>query len=149
MTPQETAYTTRPRKPGLRLADAVRRRRGDDGEQAPASPDATAPAGRVVALWRRTVDDAETQLVPYACRLAALDLATGLSACYAPLLTPLLSLIRLAALVVLVPAGLRVLLRARPGEDGTRVLQRLTLALAAAALYLLVRTSVVVGICSS
>lgn len=60
-------------------------------------------------MWKRAVAQAGDQLVRLGCAFALLDIVTALSACFLPLLSPLLNIARIGSLVVLVPATLRVL----------------------------------------
>jgi len=128
-------------------AGPVQRRRTGDDDAAHAWPDTPAIAVRVVAAWQRAVARAERDLVRLGCWFALLDVATGLSACFVPTLTSALILARAGALIVLVPAGLRRLANRCAEQPGVELLRSLAIALGVAALYLMMRTGVVVEVC--
>jgi hypothetical protein len=102
----------------------------------------------VWALCKRTIAQAEGDLVRFGCAFAILDLITGLSACFAPSLTSLLQIARLAGLVILVPALLRALAIGHATRPDSDLLKAIAIAIGVGALYVALRTSVVVRVCS-
>src|SRR5262245_44736356 len=86
------------RKPDRAPADSEHLRHTEDAHEGPAWWEGTGPAARMVAMWKRAVVQAEHQIVRFGCWFAVLDVVTALSGCYAPFLTPVLSLARLGGL---------------------------------------------------
>ena len=136
------------RKVGLPGASSVQDRHDDDGDGADAFADATAPVVRLVAMWKRSIARSGSDLVRFGCWLALLDFATGLSGCFAPLLTTLLEVARIVGLAILVPAVLRVLALRHADRSDADLLKAVAIGIGAAVLYVVVRTAVVVEICS-
>lgn len=103
---------------------------------------------RFVVMWKRAVMRAEERLVASGCALALLDVVTALSACFAPLLTTLLGVARLAGFIVFVPAVLRALAIQHAEREDAELLQAIAVAVGVAALYFALRTYFVVAVCS-
>lgn len=101
-----------------------------------------------VAMWKRAVARAEAQLLRTAGWFVLLDLGAALSACFIPFVSPLLGFARLGLLVVLVPAVLRTLAIANAERDDAALLKAITVVIGVAALYFVVRTGLVVGVCA-
>jgi hypothetical protein len=101
-----------------------------------------------VEAWKGAVARAERDLVRVGCALAAVDLMAALAACFAPPLSPVLGLARLAGLVVFVPALLRTLAIRHADREDAELMKAIAVAVGAAAGYLVVRTWVVVRVCS-
>ncbi len=80
-------------------------------------------------------------------RVVALDLATESARCFAPVLCPPLGLARLAALAVFVPALLRRLAIEHAERDDADLVKAVAVAVVIAAVYVVLRTRAVVGVC--
>jgi hypothetical protein len=129
-------------------AGSEHHRHDEDGGEAHAWQYDTGPMARLVAVWKRAVRRAEDTLVASAGAFAAVDVVAALSGCYAPLLTPLLNVARAAGLVVLVPAVLRTLAIAHAEREDSELVRAIAIAIGVAALYVAVRTWLVVQMCS-
>jgi hypothetical protein len=101
-----------------------------------------------VARWKRAIARAECELPRSCAAFAVLDVATATSACFVPLVTPLLAVARAVALCVLVPAVLRALAIRHADRPDTDLVKAIAVAVGVAGLYLVVRTAVVVGVCA-
>src|SRR5262245_21000625 len=119
-----------------------------DDDEAEAWRDDSEPAGQIVAIWKRAVLQAEGDLLRLGCWFAVLDVATALSGCFLTLLGPALGLARLVALAILVPAFLRTLAMQHARRPDADLLKAIAIAVGVAAVYLAVRTRVVVSMCS-
>ena len=104
---------------------------------------------RAWAIWKRAILQAEADLVRFGCAFALLDVLTALSACFAPVLAPLLGVARLAGLAILAPAALRALAIRHASRPDAELLKAIAVAIAVVALYVAVRTSFVVRVCAS
>ena len=80
-------------------------------------------------------------------RVVVLDLATESARCFVPTVAPLLSVARTVALVVFVPALLRRLAIEHAERDDADLVKAIAVAVGIAAVYVLLRTSAVVGVC--
>lgn len=136
------------RKGPAAVADPVHLRHTENAGEADASDASTGPAMRLVAMWKRAIALDEEQLLSLGCGFALLDVVAGLSACFAPLLTPLLAVARVAGLAILVPGGLRALAIRHADRSDAELMKAVAVAVGLAALYLALRTSVVVKMCS-
>ena len=101
-----------------------------------------------VARWKAAVVRAERRLVRFGCMLVAVDLVAAASGCFAPALGTLLSLGRLAGLIVFVPAVLRTLAIRHAERPDAEWLQSIAVAIGVAAAYFAVRTMLVVRACA-
>jgi uncharacterized membrane protein YjjB (DUF3815 family) len=99
-------------------------------------------------MWKRAVARSEEELVRLGCALAVLDVVTVLSACFAPLLSTPLAIVRVAGLIVFVPAVLRAMAIRYADRPDAELVKAIALAVGAAALYVAVRTGFVVQVCS-
>jgi hypothetical protein len=147
--PQSTAV--RPgnqRRTDAAAAGPEHHRHVENAREALARQDGTGPAMRFVVMWKRAVRRAEERLVVSGCALALLDVVTALSACFAPLLTTLLGVARLAGFIVFVPAVLRALAIQHAEREDAELLQAIAVAVGVAALYFALRTYFVVAVCS-
>ena len=129
-------------------APSEQARHADDGREPDAWQDDTAPAMRLVAVWKRGVVRAQAQLVGWGCAVALLDVVAAWSACVVPLLSPVLSIARMAGLAVLVPAILRALAMQHADREDAELVKAIAVAVGVAALYIVVRTRIVVGLCA-
>ena len=84
----------------------------------------------------------------YACALALLDVMAALSGCFAPLLSPLLGVGRILGVIVLAPAVLRSLAIAHADREDADLLKAITVVVGVVGVYVLLRTWVVVEVCS-
>ena len=103
---------------------------------------------RIVNVWKQYVARAERELVRFGSWFVLLDVSAGFIACVVPLVAPLLSIARVGALAILVPALFRTLAirnAARPDADFVKAV---AIAIVVVAVYVAVRTSLVVGVCS-
>jgi len=123
-------------------------RHTEDAGEAHAWQNSTGPMARFVAMWKRGVARAEEDLVRFGCGFALLDVVTALSDCFAPLLTPLLGIARVGGLVVLVPAVLRTLAIAHADREDAELLKAIAIAIGVVALYVAVRTWLVIQVCT-
>ena len=135
------------RKHTVEPAASEHRRHPEDATEEHAWLDGTGLSARLVAIWKRAVEDADSQLVRFGCGLALVDVLTTLSGCFAPLLTTLLSLARLAGLVVFVPAVLRSFAIRHADREDSELVKAIAIAVGVAALYIAIRTQVVVEMC--
>lgn len=103
---------------------------------------------RFVAIWKRAVERAERRLLQLGGMLAALDVLTALSACFVPLLAPLLNVARAAGLVVFVPAVLRALAIRHADREDAELLKAIAIAVGVAACYVAARTWIVIQVCA-
>ena len=109
--------------------------------------DRTGPAMRLVEAWKAAVVRAERELLRVACTFVAVDVLAGLSACFAPFLTSVLGLARVALLVVFVPAVLRGLAIGHADRPDAELLKAIAIAAGVAAVYFVLRTFAVVEVC--
>jgi hypothetical protein len=147
--PQRTATEHRtPRKRAAAPAASERRRHVENDDEAPAWRESTEPSIRFVAMWKRAVARAAGDLLRWAKWFAIVDVGAALSACFAPLFTSPLGLARLGILVILVPAVLRALAIAHADQDDAALMKAITIVIGVAAVYFVVRTFLVVQVCS-
>jgi len=102
----------------------------------------------MVGVWKDAVTQAAERLFELGCAFAAVDVLAALSACFVPLLSPLLDLARIALLLILVPAVLRVLAMQHADREDADLMKAIAIAVGVATVYALVRTAVVVEVCS-
>ena len=102
----------------------------------------------MVEKWKRAVARAEHDLLRYACALALLDVMAALSGCFAPFLSPILGIGRIAGVIVLAPAVLRTLALAHADREDAELLKAITVVVCLVGVYVLVRTWIVVGVCA-
>lgn len=103
---------------------------------------------RLVSAWKHAIARNEHDLLRLGAACAALDLLAALSACFAPLLTTLFALARIGALVIFVPATLRLLAIRHADRPDAELLKAIAIAIGVAAVYFAVRTYVVVEVCA-
>ncbi len=147
--PQSTA--ARPgnqRKSDVGTAASEHLRHAENGSEAVAWLDGTGLVVRLVSVWKHYVERTGDQLVRFGCGLALLDVVTTLSGCFAPLLTSLLGLARFAGLIVFVPAVLRTFAIRHADQEDSELVKAIAVAVGVAALYIAVRTRVVVEMCA-
>ena len=102
----------------------------------------------MAAWWTGYIVRAERDLIRVGFALMLLDVVAALSACFVPLLTSLLGIARIVGLVVFVPAALRALAIQHADRPDAELLKAIAIALGAAALYFVLRTALVVQVCS-
>jgi len=120
----------------------------ENDDEARAWSDDTGTTGRLLTKWKYAVARAEHDLLRYAFGLALLDVMAALSGCFVPFLAPLLSIGRLLGLAVVAPAVLRVLAMAHADREDAELLKAITIVVAMLAVYVLVRTWIVVEVCT-
>lgn len=103
---------------------------------------------RLFETWKRAVMRAERDLVRGGLWFALVDVVAALSACFVPLVSPLLSFGRIAMLVILVPALLRTLAIRHADRPDADLLKAIAIAVGVAAFYVALRTWLVVQVCS-
>ncbi len=136
------------RKSEVVAAGSVRRRHEESGREADAWQVDTGPARGMAAWWTGYIVRAERDLIRVGFALMLLDVVAALSACFVPLLTSLLGIARIVGLVVFVPAALRALAIQHADRPDAELLKAIAIALGAAALYFVLRTALVVQVCS-
>ena len=120
----------------------------DDGGEAHAWQDHTGLVVRLVAIWKGAVERTSEELIRFGCWLAVLDVVTTLSGCFVPLLGPLLGLARLGGLIVFVPAVLRSFAIRHADQEDSELVKAIAVAVGVAAVYVAVRTRIVVEVCA-
>jgi len=103
---------------------------------------------RLFEAWKGAVARAERELLRVACTFVVIDLLTGLSACFVPFLTSLLSIARIGVLVIFVPAVLRGLAIQHADRPDAELLKAIAIAAGVAAVYFVLRTFAVVEVCA-
>ena len=116
--------------------------------EADAWPDRTGPAIGALHAWKRAVAQTDGRLVRLGCWFMALDMVTALSACFAPAIESILTIARLGAILILVPAALRTLAIQHAEREDADLVKAIAIAVGAAAVYLVLRTTVVVEVCA-
>jgi hypothetical protein len=136
------------RKPAVSTRGSEQRRHAENDDEARAGSEDTGAIGRLVERWKYAVARAERDLLRYACALALLDVMAALSGCFVPFLSPLLGIGRLVGVIVLAPAALRALAIAYADREDAELVKAITIVVCLVAVYVLVRTWVVVEVCS-
>lgn len=98
--------------------------------------------------WKRAVARTEGDIVRLGCAFALFDVLAATTSCFLPSLATGLGLARVACLVVLVPAGLRALAIRHARRPDADLLQAIAVAIGVVAVYVAVRTSLVVRLCA-
>jgi hypothetical protein len=127
--------------------DSVHPRHDESVDDADAWPDDTGPAMRLVAVWKHAIERNEHDVLRLGVACMAFDLLAGLSACFAPILTSLFGLARLAALVIFAPSLLRLLAIRHADRPDAELLKAIAIAIGVGAVYFAVRTYLVVEVC--
>jgi hypothetical protein len=103
---------------------------------------------RIVRAWKRAVRQAELELVRFGSWFVLLDVAGGLASCFVPILASPLALARLGAIAILGPALLRTLAIRHADRTDADLMKAVAIALGVATLYMVLRTALVVEVCS-
>ena len=136
------------RKPAVSARGSEQRRHAENDDEARAWSEDTGAIGRLVEKWRYAVARAEHDLLRYACALALLDVMAELSGCFASFLSPVLRLGRILGVIVLAPAVLRTLAIAHADREDADLLKAITIVVGIVGVYVIVRTWIVVEVCS-
>ena len=136
------------RKPAVSTRGSEQHRHAENDAEARAWSEDTGAIGRLVEKWKLAVARAEHDLLRYACALALLDVMAALSGCVAPVLSPFLGIGRILGLIVVAPAVLRALARSHADQEDAELLKEITVVVGIVGLYVLVRTWVVVEVCT-
>jgi Flp pilus assembly protein TadB len=136
------------RKPASSTRGSEQRRHAENDAEARAWSDDTGTIGRLVERWKHAVARAEHDLLRYACALALLDVMAALCGCFLPWVSPLLSIGRLVGAAVVAPAVLRALARSHADREDAELLKAITIVVSLLAVYVLVRTWIVVKVCA-
>jgi len=136
------------RKPAASTRGSEQHRHAENDDEARASSNDTGAGGPLVEKWRHAVARAEHDLLRYACALALLDVMAALSGCFVPFFAPILSIGRLVGLAVVGPAVLRALAVAHAEREDAELLKAITVVVGMLGVYVLVRTWIVVEVCS-
>jgi hypothetical protein len=136
------------RKPTPSTRGSEQRRHAENDDEARARSDDTGAMARLVERWKHAVARAEQDLLRYACGLALLDVMAALSGCFMPSVAPLLGVARLLGLAIVAPAVLRTLAVAHADREDAELLKAITVVVGMLAVYVLVRTWIVVEVCA-
>jgi hypothetical protein len=136
------------RKPAVSTRGSEQRRHAENDDEARAWSNGTGTIERLVEKWKYAVARAEHDLLRYACALALLDVMEALSGCFAPFLSPFLFVGRLVGVIIVAPAVLRTLAIAHADREDAELLKAITVVVGIVGVYVLLRTWVVVEVCS-
>jgi hypothetical protein len=136
------------RKSAVSTRGSEQHRHAENDDEARAWSEDTGASGRLVEKWKVAVARAERDLLRYACALALLDVMAALSGCFAPFLSPFLGIGRIVGVIVVAPAVLRALARAHADREDAELLKAITVVVGIVGVYVLLRTWVVVEVCT-
>jgi hypothetical protein len=136
------------RKPAVSTRGSEQPRHAENDDEARARSEDTGTIGRLIEKWTYAVARAEHDLLRYACALALLDVMAELSGCFASFLSPVLRLGRILGVIVLAPAVLRTLAIAHADREDADLLKAITIVVGIVGVYVIVRTWIVVEVCS-
>jgi hypothetical protein len=136
------------RKPAVSTRGSEQHRHAENDDEARAWSEDTGAIGRLVEKWKHAVVRAERDLLRYACALALLDVMAALSGCFAPFLSGILGIGRIVGLIVVAPAVLRALAMAHADREDAELLKAITIVVGILGVYVLVRTWIVVEVCT-
>jgi hypothetical protein len=103
---------------------------------------------RVVRAWKGYVARAENERVRVGSGVIHHDVIAGFASCGLPRVAPHRAGARVAALVIQVPALLRTLAIRHADRPDTELIKSITIAVGLATMYVVVRTYLVVEVCS-
>jgi phosphate starvation-inducible membrane PsiE len=103
---------------------------------------------RIVNAWKGWVAQAEVELVRFGSWFVLLDVITGFVASVVPFLATPFTIARVGALTILVPAVFRTLAMRHATRPDADFLKAIAIAILVVAVYVAVRTSLVVEVCS-